>query len=199
MAIAERPVEAMSEMPQSAGTCIRAFGSFSSFTIAPLREQQGSTKSPEHGARFAPGSTWKVRADFDGIPHNVPREVFVVIGKCDSDETQEPTEERSLSRKHFIDTIYCLDSKGASRRAVGRVISHLDELLRRGDFQECNLIFELVDPSRLSDTLIVSFLAITAAATPRLKSRAIFYKRAYDVVLARRGRDDATDLLDRFR
>jgi hypothetical protein len=106
---------------------------------------------------------------------------------------------RNIRNDDVLQAIYRLDAHGMVRHAADRVLEHIDNLLNESRFSECDHLFREVDLTRLSDTLVVSFLGITLAAKPKLKLRAAFYDQALEVVSRRRGRDVAQRLLQRYR
>jgi hypothetical protein len=95
----------------------------------------------------------------------------------------------------FLAAVYALDRAGQTRLAIDQVLDYIDDLLLGGRFDECDAAMEAVDPQRLTDPLIVSFLGITLGARTQLRARVSFFTAAQNVIAERRGGLDAANRL----
>lgn len=101
-------------------------------------------------------------------------------------------------RSEFLASVYTLNVLGSTRAAADLIIDRIDDLLNDGDFTECDNILKEIDAKQLSESSLVSFLGITAAAAPKLSHRSEFYCRAFAVVASRRGDAAAKTLLSKY-
>lgn len=70
-----------------------------------------------------------------------------------------------------------LERTGRRDRALDIIYTEIDKLLRRGEFDICNRLLELLDVNNLSPSLLIAFLTITLPAHERLPARGEFYSR----------------------
>jgi hypothetical protein len=72
-------------------------------------------------------------------------------------------------------------------------------LLRDGDFPACDRLLSMVDISRLKSALMITFLSTTFTAKNKLRAREDYYSRVLAHLIAERGTNRATKLLDKYR
>ena len=80
-------------------------------------------------------------------------------------------EEYFESANEFLEEIYGLAKLTDRHLATDRIFDHMDRLLSDGEFRMCDEILRRLDISRISTSVMRSFLAITAAAASHLPSR----------------------------
>lgn len=110
-----------------------------------------------------------------------------------------PTSQLNVRTSDFLERVYSLCSSGQERRAADLIVEHMDNLLNKSKFGECDCVFGRADPAKLSDSAIVSLLGITLAAKRLLKWRRVFYQNALQAVAIRRGLNGAERLLTKYR
>lgn len=69
------------------------------------------------------------------------------------------------------------ERNGRRDRALDIIFSEIDKLFRKGDFDVCNRLLELLDIEHLSPNLLIAFLTITLPAHEWLPARPNFYSR----------------------
>jgi hypothetical protein len=69
------------------------------------------------------------------------------------------------------------ERNGRRDRALDIIFSEMDKLFRKGDFDVCNRLLELLDVDHLSPNLLIAFLTITLSAHEWLPARTDFYSR----------------------
>ena len=89
----------------------------------------------------------------------------------------------------WINEAVDFERNGRRDRALDIVFTEMDKLLRKGDFDLCNRILELLDVDNLSPNLLIAFLTITLRAHERLPARAILYSRVEERFSNRANKD----------
>jgi hypothetical protein len=83
--------------------------------------------------------------------------------------------------------------------ATDLLYDHLDQLLCRGEFTECDRILQEADVSRLSSSLMRSLLTVTYPARDQLPSRPGLYERVEQQLLEQRGEALTARLISRLK
>jgi hypothetical protein len=96
----------------------------------------------------------------------------------------------------FLNTVYGFAKRGEEDEAIDVILEYINDLLVEGQFDSCDRILDEVDLARIPPVLMVSFLTITAAAKPKLKSRDRFFKVVQRLVAKQRGGKATARLLD---
>lgn len=78
---------------------------------------------------------------------------------------------------NFLDKVYLLSRLDKVDSATDLIFDYIDWLLRAGEFNTCNELLLRVDVEKLTTTLMLSFLTITAAAKSKLGARSDMYQR----------------------
>ena len=104
----------------------------------------------------------------------------------------------------FLSDVYKLSGLGKSerRRAIALVLDYLDGRQLAGDFQSCDEVFRAADVTRLDESVLVSFLGITLAASHRMPHREDFYAAVLSELARRRGcdiDDPPVEFIKKFR
>jgi hypothetical protein len=120
---------------------------------------------------------------------------FMVSSEASSSLPQTPA---GKGPAYFLDTLYLLEATGGPRRAVQKIVDHMDDLLNQGRFSECDKVLGEADVRRLSAPLLVAFLGITRAAKKKLSMRPGFCARARAKLRTEVGPDRAERLLSSY-
>ncbi len=95
----------------------------------------------------------------------------------------------------FLQDIYTLDTPETRQTAIDRGFDYIDRLCWKGAFSSCDIILRRADISRLSTSLMRSFLVITYAAKDKLTERDTFFLRVKEAMTREKGESVARRLL----
>lgn len=98
----------------------------------------------------------------------------------------------------FLDTVYRL-SHSDEHKAVDAVFDFMDDRLLEDDFSACDCALDAIEPCKLGQSLVVSFLMVTRRAKESLPARATFLARAMECLGKDRGPEQAERLLGKYR
>lgn len=93
----------------------------------------------------------------------------------------------------FLSGIYDV-SRQSDRKAIDVTFKYVNSLLLDGKFDVCDEILLRLDLRRLSPSLMIAFLTITAPAKDKLPNRPLFYSRVRQALQAKK-REHATSRL----
>jgi len=69
-------------------------------------------------------------------------------------------------------------SRDSEHKAVDAVYNFIDDLLQKNDFESCDDVLAMAQPSNLLLSVVISFLIVTRRAKPKLNARAQFLDRS---------------------
>ena len=95
----------------------------------------------------------------------------------------------------FLDRVYDLENKGQARHAIDVIFQHMNSLLMKRRFSDCDDILSKTELRSISPMLMAAFLTITAAARKDLTNRPVFFANVRLLVEADRGTEAANRLL----
>jgi hypothetical protein len=77
----------------------------------------------------------------------------------------------------WLNEALSLEKANRRDRCLDIIFNEVDKLFRRGEFQICDRLLQMLDVEHLSINLLIGFLTITAAAQELLPARELFYSR----------------------
>jgi hypothetical protein len=95
----------------------------------------------------------------------------------------------------FLKKIYYLSRDGHIDAGIDEVIDYFDKLLQQGDWPTCANVLLRADVPKLDAAVALAMLSMTLMAKHDISTRPVFYSRLRHVLVARRGRDEARQLL----
>jgi len=98
----------------------------------------------------------------------------------------------------FLQDIYGLDTTEKRQAAIDHVFDYIDRLFWKDEFFICDTILRRLNTSRLSPSLLRSFLVITNAAKEKLPSRNSFFLRVREEIVEKKGEAVARRLLNKL-
>jgi hypothetical protein len=88
---------------------------------------------------------------------------------------EDVKEMKNAEADEFLEGVYQLDKLGETQLASFRVFDQIESFLYEGAFPVCNSLLERIVVTRLSTSLMRSFLTITFPAKDKLPSRATLF------------------------
>jgi len=80
-------------------------------------------------------------------------------------------------------------------KQIDKIFDQVDDLCLEGKFEEVDEILKSVDIENTMEELLIAYLAITKAATPKLRWRDRFYSDVFSKFLKTRGISETQNLL----
>jgi hypothetical protein len=111
---------------------------------------------------------------------------------------EDVIEMKNAQADEFLEGVYRLDALDETQLATFKVFDHVERLLHEGAFDVCNTLIERIDVTRLSSSLMRSFLTITLAAKDSLPSRTKLLGRIESEMTRIRGSEITRRLLSRL-
>ena len=99
----------------------------------------------------------------------------------------------------FLSQIYRLSRDSQPRAASDKIFDYIESSLEAGVNERCDEVLWRAEPRRLSPTIIVAILTVTAPARGKLRAYQTFLSRAADALVKAVGDDEAKAILKYYR